>query len=351
MAVPSSRGRRSAKRRRLWYLQIVKQSASVRPDPSILRKAAIATGCARDHAGEVVVKPIPDFDLNRTIFQTLEGKAARFVMKTRVGKEPHWNADAAQRVESSYERSRRSHPLPEVDPKLLQFLVEECDFDVEHADGSFLDHLYFCFEYNVHHYPQHSPLVSLLHSILGTGTNTFAMKAAKIPALKEHLTDFEWAHIAAFPSILRLLYDLPLRAELRANAHRLASLKRVDFHRVIDNEPMSLSGEDFFIQLNYQLIHLIDFLPVANWATHANDTAFILFRDLYDLLASSGRLEAHIEYEPAGRLRTLKGERPSLPALLTTLIPVPVSERMAARSVRTFSERIGHSLRYELVFG
>ena len=26
---------------------------------------------------------------------------------------------------------------------LLKFMVEECDFDVEHADGSFLDHLYF----------------------------------------------------------------------------------------------------------------------------------------------------------------------------------------------------------------
>ena len=24
-------------------------------------------------------------------------------------------------------------------------MMNDCDFDVEHADGSFLDHLYFCF--------------------------------------------------------------------------------------------------------------------------------------------------------------------------------------------------------------
>lgn len=327
----------------------MKQSAAVRPDPSILRKAAIATGRAKDYRGKVEIKRIPNFDLDRTIFQTLEGKAARYVMRARVGKEPHWKPDAAQQVEARYQKARERHPLPEVDPKLIRFLVEECDFDVEHADGSFLDHLYFCFEYNVHHYPEHSPLVSLLHSILGTGTNTFAMEAAKIPALKEHLTEFEWAHIAAFPSILRLLYDLRLRAELRANAHRLDALKRVDFHRVIDNEPMSLSGEDFWIQLNYQLIHLIDFLPVANWATHANDTAFILFRDLYDLLESNGKLEAAVDYDPPGRIPTLDGERPSL-ALLTDLIPVTLSEKMAARSVQQFSAKIGHSLDYTLSF-
>ena len=327
----------------------MKQSAAVRPDPSILRKAAIASGCAKDHRGKVEVKPIPNFDLDRTIFQTLEGKAARFVMRTRVGKEPHWKPAAAESVEVRYQKARERHPLPEVDPTLIQFLVDECDFDVEHADGSFLDHLYFCFEYNVHHYPEQSPLVSLLHSILGTGTNTFAMEAEKIPALKKHLTDFEWAHIAAFPSILRLLYDLRLRAELRENAHRLDSLKRVDFHRVIDNEPISLSGEDFWIQLNYQLIHLIDFLPVANWSTHSNDTAFILFRDLYELLESNGKLEANVDYEPPGVIPTLEGERPSL-ALLTDLIPVPLSEKMAARSVQQFSEKIGHSLDYTLVW-
>ena len=102
--------------------------------------------------------------------------------KPDVGKNASENA--AQEVESAYQSARAARPLPEVDPALLRFMVEECDFDVEHADGSFLDHLYFCFEYSVQHFPDHSPIIMLLHSILGTGTNTFAMEAEKIPALK-----------------------------------------------------------------------------------------------------------------------------------------------------------------------
>jgi hypothetical protein len=52
----------------------------------------------------------------------------------------------------------------------------------------------------------------LLHSILGTGTNTFAMPAEKIPELRELMTPSEWAQTEAFPSVLRLLYAGPLRA-------------------------------------------------------------------------------------------------------------------------------------------
>ncbi len=119
----------------------MKQNADERPDPTIFRKAAIAHGRAADYAGDVTIRPIPDFDLDRTISNTLEGKAARYVMKTRVGKEPHWNDAVAQRVQAAYDAARTDHPLPSVDEDLLRFMVDECDFDVEHADGSFLDHL------------------------------------------------------------------------------------------------------------------------------------------------------------------------------------------------------------------
>jgi hypothetical protein len=49
--------------------------------------------------------------------------------------------------------------------------------------------------------------VALLHSILGTATNTFAVDAGKIPKLKALLTEFEAIHVETFPSILRLLYN------------------------------------------------------------------------------------------------------------------------------------------------
>jgi hypothetical protein len=324
----------------------MKQSAEERPDPSFQRKAAIAHGAAMDHAGKVKVEPIADFDLDRTIFQTLEGKAARFVMRTRVGKEVSWAPEAASTVQTAYDQARAEHALPAVSPELMKFMVEECDFDVEHADGSFLDHLYFCFEYGVQHYPQHSALVLLLHSILGTGTNTFAMKADKIPALRELMTPFEWAHTEAFPSVLRLLYAGALRAELRANLGR--EVASIDFHRVIDNEPITLSGEDLWIALNYQLIHLVDFLPVANWSVHQNDTSFILFRDLHDLMDKAGKLDASIGYTAASGPRKLDGESQGLGGWLTTMIPVGISEKMASKSVTQFSDRIGHSLDYTI---
>lgn len=326
----------------------MKQSAAERPDPTTQRKAAIARGAALEHTGHVRVEPIPSFDLDRTIFKTLEGKAARFVVTTRVGKEAHWDTAAAQAVQAEYTAARAAHPLPAVSPALMQFLVSECDFDVEHADGSFLDHLYFCFEYTVLHYPQQSPLVMLLHSILGTGTNTFAMTADKIPALRELMSPSEWQQVEAFPSVLRLLYAGSLRQELRENIHRPDAISSITFHRVIDNAPITLSGRDLWIALNFQLIHLVDFLPVANWSVHQNDTSFILFRDLFDLLERAGKREAMVGYTPSALPRKLQGEPQGVGAWLTTLIPVGVSERMAAKSVERFSQRIGHSLDYRI---
>jgi hypothetical protein len=328
----------------------MKQSAAERPDPTFQRKAAIARGAALEHTGKVAIEPIPNFDLNRTIFKTLEGKAARFVMATRVGKEARWDAAAAKVVQGEYAAARAAHPLPAVNTELMQFLISECDFNVEHADGSFLDHLYFCFEYSVQHYPQRSPLVMLLHSILGTGTNTFAMTADKIPALRPLMTPWEWTQVEAFPSVLRLLYAGPLRQELRENAHRADAIASISFNRVIDNAPITMSGEDFWIALNYQLIHLVDFLPAVNWPLHQNDTSFILFRDLYDLLGKAGKREANVGYTPASGSRKPEGEPQGLGEWLTNLIPVGVSEKMAAKSVARFSERIGHSLDYRITW-
>ena len=329
----------------------MKQSAAQRPNASLQRKAAVAHGAALDHTGQVQVTPIANFDLNRTIFQTLEGAVPRFVIKTRVAKEAHWSSPAGDEVERAYRALDIASKLPPLDPALLRFMVERCNFDVEHADGSFLDHLYFCFEYAAAHYPGRSPLVLLLHSILGTGTNTFAMKAELIAQLRALMSAFDWKHVEAFPSVLRLLYDLPLRRQLRSNLHRLGQLQQISFQRVIDNQHITLNAEDFWVQLNYQLIHLLDFLPVSNWALHQNDTAFIVFRDLCDLLDLAGQKQAKLDYTPASGPRQCVGETQTWGARLTTLIPSSVSEKLAAASVQKFSRRIGHSLNYQIVFG
>ena len=107
----------------------------------------------------------------------------------------------------------------------------------------------------------------LLHSILGVGTHSFPMKKEQMPKLAALTTADEFAHTAAFPSVLRLLLArelLPaLRAQAAGGAARVRSLK---FHRVIDNAPIEFDSEQLFAQLNYQLIHLLDFLPVHDGA-------------------------------------------------------------------------------------
>lgn len=337
-----------------WTFEMT-QSVTERPDPTLPRKAAIVNGGAVDHSGHVEIRPIPNFDLNRTIFQTLEGAAARFIMTKRIAKDVFFDRDSANSIRARYEQTREEVELPKVNTALLEFLVSECDFDVEHAEGSFLDHLYFGFEYSVQHYPDHSPIVMLLHSILGTGTNTFAMSADKIPKLQALISEFEFRHVEAFPSMLRLLYVGDIFEGLEASRGKISSLH---MHRVIDNMPIELSGDDVWIQLNYQLMHLIDFLPVANWRANRSDNSLILFRRLYGLLKAADKLEANVHFTAPkegsilkrfpSRVLERKGEIFDLGNLMVSLLPTALVKKASARSVQKFSERIGHSLDYEL---
>jgi hypothetical protein len=68
-----------------------------------------------------------------------------------------------------------------------------------------MDHLHFCRDYSLVHYKGHSPLVMLLHSICGVGTNIFPMDANKLPKLAKLVTPAELTQICAFPSFVRLL--------------------------------------------------------------------------------------------------------------------------------------------------
>ena len=121
--------------------------------------------------------PIDPFDLNRTIFNTLDALFPGHY-KARIAKEVVWYANAADEVTKDYAQVSKKK-LPPVSTKLMKFLVEDCDFDVEHADGSFLDHLYYCYEYSYHHFPEHSPLVMLLHSILERGRTHLPCQPAR----------------------------------------------------------------------------------------------------------------------------------------------------------------------------
>lgn len=324
--------------------------AELKATLSLQRKAAIAQGGAFDHAGRVRVQRIADFDMSRTIFGGLEGIARKF-MDEKLAKEPVWDDAAAAEIEAAYAEGESAQPAPTIDQRLIKFMIDECDFSMEHADGTFLEHLVFCHDYSARHYPEHSPNVALLHSILGTATNTFAMDAGKIPNLKALLTAFEAIHVETFPSILRLLYNNGLLEELEQNMHRLGELKALHCYRVIDNEPLTIDAENLWIDLNYHLMHFVDFMPSANWSTHQADPLLQMFEKLSSLLDRAGQRQAQVEVAfpdtktaPVRETRTLFGR-------IIGLLPASVTLKLARKSIQEYSEKAGHDLAYQLDWG
>ena len=303
-----------------------------------------------DHAGRVQVQRVPDFDLSRTIFGALNWLPKLFMVE-KLAKEPVWSGSESDAVEAAYAAADAVDPAPKIDRRLIDFMAGECDFSMEHADGTFLEHLVFCHDYAARHYPSHSPNVALLHSILGTATNTWAMDSAKIPALKELLTDFEALQVEVFPSTLRLFYDGDFLDELEVNLGRLDRLEALHLNRVIDNEPLVIDAENLWINLNYHLMHFVDFMPVANWSTHRADPLLQMFERLSGLLDRAGQRQATVEVafpttsvDPIGEPRTLMGRAAGL-------LPASVTMKLTKKSIREYSAAAGHDLSYRLVWG
>eukprot|EP00931_Biecheleriopsis_adriatica_P009513 TRINITY_DN110589_c0_g1_i1.p1 TRINITY_DN110589_c0_g1~~TRINITY_DN110589_c0_g1_i1.p1 ORF type:complete len:368 (-),score=55.21 TRINITY_DN110589_c0_g1_i1:181-1284(-) len=307
------------------------------------RQWALVTGGATDHAGEVVIVP-GDGDLSRTIFANLKGPA-KLVMSATVSIELHWSDAAVQRITTAYATVPRA---PDVSKGILDFMENECDFLCEHADGSFMDHLQFCYKYSSAHYKHYSPRVLFLHSILGVGTNVFPMKVDKEPKLRELLTEFEFKHVEAFPSILRLLYIRTFIDELTKNLPRIDKLERVTFHRVVDNKELSLTAEELWVHLNYQICHQLDFLPAGNWGALQGNTFLAIFCHLYDFLVASKKLVAEVNFDWSSREATGSGLPLTLGGLVMQYVPKEVTRTVAAKQMRQYSQAIGHSLDYSL---
>jgi len=323
-------------------------NAELKATLNLQRKAAITEGGAVDHAGRVRVERMPDFDMGKTIFGALEGVPKMF-MTEKLAKEPVWNANAKEQVEAAYAAAEAADPSPAVDQRLVNFMVEECDFSMEHADGTFLEHLVFCHDYAARHYPQHSPNVALLHSILGTATNTWAMEASKIPALKELLTPFEALQVEVFPSTLRLFYMGDFLDEIEANMYRIDKLEALHLHRVIDNEPLTIDAENLWINLNYHLMHFVDFMPAANWSTHAADPLLQMFERLTSVLDKAGKREANVAVTfPSGKGGSPVGEERTLFGRLTGLLPPNITLKLAKKSIQEYSDACGHDLSYRI---
>ncbi len=323
--------------------------AGLKATLNLQRKAAISGGGAFDHAGRVDVTRMANFDMSRTIFGALNGLPKMF-MSEKLGKEPVWDDAAAAAVEAEYAHTEESNPAPKIDQRLIDFMVEECDFSMEHADGTFLEHLVFCHDYAAKYYPEHSPNVALLHSILGTATNTFAMDAAKIPQLKALLTDFEALQMEVFPSTLRLFYNNDILDELEANVHRLDQLETLHLHRVIDNEPLTIDAENLWINLNFHLMHFVDFMPAANWGAHRSDPLLQMFERLSNLLDRAGKRDAKVEVTfPTGNEPRVREPRTMMGRIMG-LLPASLTLKLAQKSIQEYSEAAGHDLSYRIAW-
>mmetsp|Transcript_86926 Transcript_86926/g.153702 ORF Transcript_86926/g.153702 Transcript_86926/m.153702 type:complete len:335 (-) Transcript_86926:40-1044(-) len=316
------------------------------------RKFQIANAKPKDHAGDIIVVRSPSFELDNTIFKHLDSTIARLAQKDRLGIEVFWSDAAATSIHEAFQRVPRPPPL---DKELVDFMENECNFSMEHADGSFMDHLIFCYEYSAAHFPGHTPNVLLLHSIMGVGTNVFPMEKSKIPKLQSLITEEEFTHVQAFPSVLRLILSGRVLPELQDRAEageKLAeTFESLSCHRVIDNEKISLEKEDFWIHLNYQLIHLLDFLPVSGWSERMDDTFLEPFLMLHQLLVTSGKLMAKVDLELKEGTQLPDGIPNSLIGfLMKRVVPSSIKRRIAQKSLERFSAEIGHSLSYELAW-
>lgn len=176
------------------------------------------------------------------------------------------------------------------------------------------------------------------------------MKTEKLPALAQMLTPDELVHITAFPSVLRLLYAHNLLWELKDALERgtLDRLKSIRFFRVMDNTEILMSADDFWVQMNYQAIHLIDFLPAAFWQSQLNDPLFGLFIDVHDFMSRAGKLKAKIDFTLQSPDGQVDGIPMSLGRLVAKYVPGRVQRSIAASSIRRWSSKIGHSLEYEI---
>ena len=125
-------------------------TAPIQPvEHSLLRKQALALARPSDHAGSFVATVDPAFSLGATIFQTLPVGVKTYFQRTKLDNKLLFHERARAAIEAAY---ARAGPAPVIadDTPLHAFMLTECHFSMEHADGSFLDHLFFCREYAPH---------------------------------------------------------------------------------------------------------------------------------------------------------------------------------------------------------
>jgi len=314
------------------------------------RKDTIALAMPIDHSRDVLLTRYSDFNLSATIFGTIDSWVKQQYLSATMNVQPYWSDTSVRRIYASF---LIVPPPPDVNRDLLNFMNTECNFAMEHADGSFLDHLKWGYEYGTKNYPSRSPTVLLLHSIMGVGTNYFPMSMDKVPTLQTFITDWEYSQIEVFPSMLRLLYADKMLPELTRVADYLPHLTGVTMHRVVDNKLLHLGADDFWAAMNYQLCHLVDFVPIANWneTFTGNDPFLVLFTKLLTFMRNTSRIEADVGLVPPVEGGYV-GDNPDITfgSIINSITPSWFKWTLFTSSVKDLSKEIGHSLKYTLLW-
>jgi len=153
-----------------------------------------------------------------------------------------------------------------------------------------------------------------------------------------------------FPSVLRLFYNGDFLDELEANLHRLDQLEALHLHRVIDNEPLTIDAENLWINLNFHLMHFVDFMPSANWSSQRADPLMQMFQRLSDLLDRADKREAAVTVSfPTDKAAPIDEER-TLVGRITGLLPPSITMKLAKKSIQEYSDEAGHDLTYRLTW-
>ena len=119
---------------------------------------------------------------------------------------------------------------------------------------------------------------------------------------------------------------------------------------MIDNAPLTLTGPEFWTQLNYQLMHTLDFLPAASWLNQMDDGFMNAFVDLHGILSSSSKMTCKVDYKAGSGERTRDGIPVTVGSIIRGIVPDFLIKKLAEKAIGKFSKAIGHELKYELVW-
>ena len=102
--------------------------------------------------------------------------------------------------------------------------------------------------------------------------------------------------------------------------------------------------------LNYQLIHSIDFLPIASWKRTCGTYFFHIFIELHKILSRAGQLNANVGWDASWMQPLVEGSQPpdSWRHYFIELVPSRLVLKFVSENMGKFSAAVGHSLEYTL---